>query len=129
MNDVILNSLSELQEEYDIDFERDGNVRRLTMRGINETLSVSDKDSKYTVFTSEWHEHFDEISELESFLRALLSGGIVVLVQYRGKQPVAHQAQMTKDGHTRVVSRAASLVSPFWRAKSFKTFKYECGRR
>jgi hypothetical protein len=128
MNDAIRYSLSELQKEYDIDIEQDGNVLKLTMKSIDETLSLSDKNSEYTVFTSAWHEHFDEIGQLESFLRALLSGGIVVVVKYRGKQPVAHQAQMIKDGHTQVVSQAASLISPFWRARSFKTFRYECAR-
>lgn len=129
MNEVIRNSLSELRKDYDIDIQRDGSIWKLTMRGIDEMLSVSDRTGEYAVSTSAWHEHFDEVGELEDFLRALFSGNIVVVVKYRGSQPVAHQIQMIKDGrHTQVVSRGASLVSPFWRARTFKTFRYECAK-
>jgi len=97
---------------------------RLQFPGVSESFELSTEHDEFTVFTSSWHEHFSDIDSLEPFFAGLLSGGVEVVVTYRGQKPVAHQIRRCVEGDATVVSRTAVLVSPFWRRKSHRTIRY-----
>lgn len=123
-NKEIINCMAKLQENYAINFEQDGNkFIKVKTKTIGAELNIAEYHD-YVVFTDEWIEHFDKLSEMESFLRLLFSGHAVIIIKYRGQTPVSHDVQITKDGHTEVLSRIGRLFSPFWRKQSHKTLNY-----
>lgn len=97
----------------------------LKFSGTSDNFTLSTKNDEFTIFADEWHEHFPNLEQLKSFLTDLFSGTAKIVIKYLGKTPVAHQRQILKENNWIVMSRNGSLVSPFWKPKSYKTIGYE----
>lgn len=114
-----------LQEKFGATVTQTPTGIHLQFPGVSEPFELSTAQEEFTIFTATWHEHLPDMDALEDFLDCLFSGRMEIVVTYRGATPVGHQVRVQKDGTTTVMSRTGSLFPLFWRAKSYKTLRYE----
>ncbi|MFZ1218494.1 MAG: hypothetical protein WAO00_04335 [Chthoniobacterales bacterium] len=125
MNEQDAEITRRLQEKFGATANQTPTGIHLQFPGVSESFELSTAHGEFTLFTATWHEHLADMNDLEGFLECMLSGRMEIVVTYRGSTPVGHQVRVQKDGVTKVMSRTGSLVPLFWRAKSYKTLKYE----
>lgn len=125
MKDQDKEAIAKIQEKYSVSTSQGKHGICVEFAGVQEKFNLSTANDEFTIFTDEWHEHFADIDQVLIFFDGLFAGTIQIVVKYRGKTPVGHQAQVLKKGQIDVVSRTGSLLSLFWRQKSFKTKKYQ----
>jgi len=126
MNEEVIATLKRLKEKYTFEISSEKDLIHLDVDGLNEKFRLSISPVDHIVFTKIWHEHFDEPPmNLQSLLENLLSGNIQIVVKYRGDTPVSHRTRIIRNDGPKYSSWTRSLVSPFWRRKSYKTFTYE----
>lgn len=124
--DEITETLIRLQQEYPVRVTSSGKKEvKFTVDGIEDTFHVSVHSNDCIICTESWHEHVADYYGLNSFLHLLFSGTIRITVKYRGRFPVAHCVRKMHKGKEVVISRTGSLVSPFWKKKSYKTLEYQ----
>jgi len=114
-----------LREKYAAIAEETARGLRLRFPSIADSFKLFTDDNELTLFADSWHEHFNDIEDLERFLDALFAGRLEVVVTYRGDRPVGHRVLARRDGETKVMSRTAVLVPLFWRRKSRRTLSYK----
>lgn len=124
MIDKVKDAIADLKEEYPITMMSVGDEIQLKIEGVQDTFVLSVSRHECILFTDVWHEHFDTADDLAEFLDGLFTGRIQIVVKYRGQTPVAHKVQVLHGGKVNTVSWTGSLVSPFWRKKSYKTLEY-----
>lgn len=117
-------AIAHMKQDYPITDSLSGEVVDIRIAGIADTFRVSVAGGEYTLFTDEWHQHFETAEGLEAFLRYLLTGRARVVVTYRGDRPVAHTIEVIQDGKVRTVGGTAELLQPFWRRKRRKALDY-----
>ena len=121
--------LVKIKDKYQIDLnERDNEIELLTV-GKDKKFTVSYSHGEYTVYSDKWHEHFEDLEELEKFIDGLLAGNIQIAIKYRGQTPVGHQVQIIKDRKKHVISQTGSLFSAFWKKNSIEYINYSTANK
>lgn len=130
VNDEILATLARIERNYPITIVPDDDLIHVDVEGLHGDFRFSISPSTCAVFTESWHEHFnDSPVDLEALLKGLFSGETQIVVKYRGNTPVAHRTMIIKDDGPSYTSWTGNLVSPFWKKKSYKTFRYEAAKK
>ena len=128
--DEILAILARIEQDYNLTTTVEDDITLVDVEGLHNNFRLSISPETCAVYTDTWHEHYDDPpSNLESLLRALLSGNVHIVVKYRGDKPVSHRVKVIQDNGPSYRSWTWSLKSPFWRRKSFKTFTYQAANR
>ena len=125
MNDRNIKAISAIKGAFSVKATPSAKGTTLEFKGTADVFTLSTENDEYTIFTRDWHAHFPDIEQLSSFLTALFTGTAKIIIKYRGKCAVAHQIQILKDGQWIVMSQTGSLISPFWKPKSYKTIGFE----
>lgn len=124
MTDEIAEALARIKRKYSITVNPGDGQIDIDVNCLNGDFRLSISEREHIIFTDSWHEHFDDYGGLETFLTKLFSGEIQFVVKCRGSTPVAHQLQVLCNGEIEVRSWTSSLVSPFWRKKSYRKLRY-----
>jgi len=117
--------MDRLKRDYLIRYATEQDQVCFTVHGIAEEFRVSVLPDECVVSTADWHEHFSDPEEMESFIRALFTGRAELFVTYRGDTPVSHEIQVIKSGTPERVSKTGALFFPFWKPKSRKKKEYK----
>lgn len=121
----ITETLTRLQREYPISVTSSGKKRmEFSVDGITDEFWVSVNSGDCIVGANAWHEHVGDAEGLEDFLHLLFTGTIQIEVTYRGNTAVGHHVRRLKDGKEETMTRTGSLISPFWKRKSYKKLDY-----
>lgn len=124
----IARALAKIKDMYCFSTTSEGNEVHIDVRGLERAFRLSISPKYQMVYTDTWHEHYDDPDDLARFLEGLFSGNIQIVVKFRGKTPVGHQAQIMQDGKPFVTSWIGAIASPFWRRKSYKRFEYNAAK-
>ena len=126
MSEEIWATLARIQEKYPVTTCSEGDLIHLDVDGLKEKFRLSISKKERILFADSWHLHFDDPPiTLDALLKGLFSGTIQIVVKFRGDKPVAQRTKVIQDDGPSYISWTSSLVSPFWRPKSYKTFTYE----
>ena len=129
ISDEILVTLARIQEKYAVTTCSEGDLIHLDVDGLKKKFRLSISKKERILFADCWHLHFDDPPcTLKAVLEGLFSGTIQIVVKFRGNTPVAQRTKVIQDDGPRCISWTSSLVSPFWRPKSYKTFTYEASK-
>lgn len=126
MVDEVVKTLTRLKQDYPVNIVSSGAKEiQFAVAGIQELFKVSIISGDCIVATDAWHEHVGDADGLNNFLRLLFTGAIQIEVKYRGKIPVAHCVWKVQDGKKKFIASTSSLISPFWKKKSYRRLGYK----
>ena len=121
--------MAELKSAYPIREIEGKAMFNFKVEGFEDTFHVADESDECTLYTKLWHQHLATIADVRLFLDDLFMGVVEIVVKYRGAMPVAHAVKVVTEDGERIVSRTGSLVSPIWRKKTIKTYKYKLANK
>jgi hypothetical protein len=91
--------LDRLNRDFSLKHITKGDMVHFTVEGIADEFRASILGDECIVSTTEWHEHFSTLEEMEAFMKCLFTGKAEIIVTYRGDKPVSHRTQIIEDNH------------------------------